>query len=104
MGGHLLRRLWHAGAPLFVWAAHFAFCYGLVAVQCGAGAGAPSRSVLAIATALALAACGSMLWTSRTGLYGGAGLAGWARAAGAVLALAAIAWAGVPILLLDGCR
>lgn len=96
--------VWRATAPLLVWAAHFALCYGLVAVECSpALARQPSTGLLWIATALAIGACLFMLWRVRDGLAVHARLLRLAQAGSALLALAAIAWSSVPLLLLAGC-
>jgi hypothetical protein len=99
----VIRRTLSATAPLLVWAAHFTLCYLLVAAECSPALHAPGARgvwILAAATVAALLACGIMLW--RADLRRG-DLADWSRAGSAALAIAAIAWGGVPLLLLDGC-
>ena len=98
----LFTRIWFASAPLFVWAAHFTFCYVLVAAQCTL---ARTQSTLAlwVATLLGLGWCGWMFWRGRAALRGEADLASQSRAVAALLAATAIAWNAVPLLLLDGC-
>ena len=101
MRTNLFTGLLKGTAPLLVWALHFALCYGVVAAQCSpalVATATPSRTLLLVLSAVALAACVPMLgrhWPLR--------LLDWARAGGAVLALAGIAWTTVPLLLLDGC-
>jgi len=94
--------------PLMVWAAHFAFCYGLAAAQCTPAmlrAGGPDRVLPGIATAVALALCAWLLWRERGILRRAqdAALLDWAAALGALLALVGIAWTGMPLLLVSGC-
>lgn len=93
-------------APLVLWALHFSVCYGVVATQCSPaliGPGMPSLWLPWLATVVALSGCGALLWRARGVLEQQAGLAQWACAASAVLALAGIAWTAVPLLLLRGC-
>jgi hypothetical protein len=102
MGERFLSRLLRGTLPLIVWGLHFALCYALVAAQCTAQA--PSRSLLALVSVLALGACAALLWRARGTLAGiseQTGLLDWAAAGSAVLALAGIMWASVPVLLLD---
>lgn len=104
---HFFRRLLHGTLPLLVWALHFAFCYGLAAAQCspaGMRPGGPDRLLLGGATALALAACAWLLWCARrVPRLPGAGLLDWAAFVSAGLALVAVAWNGLPLLLVAGC-
>ncbi len=94
-----------ASAPLMLWAAHFTALYLVVAAQCSPALapGMPSVGWLWGVTALASAACVALLWQARTALAPDAGLVRLAQAGSALLALAAIAWNAVPLLLLDGC-
>lgn len=87
-----LRQFWHGGAPLLLWAAHFAVSYVL-------GCHAP---LLALSL-LAMGACAWMLWRAAP-LREEARLLDWARGGGAALALLGIAWTTLPLLLLGGCR
>ena len=105
MGDRVFSRLWHGSAPLLAWAAHFSFCYGLVAAQCSPllARAAPSTWLLWLASALAALACLLMLWRARGARRPDAGLSELARAGSALLALAGIAWTTLPLLLLDGC-
>ena len=106
--GFWKRVLW-ATLPLLVWIVHFAFSYGLAAAQCspvGMRPGGPDRLVLAASTLGAFAICALLAWRacqvlSRQG--GAAGLADRAALLLAVLALIAIAWGGLPLLLVTGC-
>jgi NADH:ubiquinone oxidoreductase subunit 2 (subunit N) len=101
------RRALGVTLPLLVWIAHFAFSYGLAAAQCsprGLRAGGPDRMLLGVVTAAAFAACALMAWRRRGELLDRqAGLARRAGALLAVLAAIAIAWAGIPLLLVAGC-
>ncbi len=96
------KRTWHASAPLAVWAAHFTFCYVLVAVQCTV-THTQGALPLWVATVIGVGLCGWMLWRARSALRGDADLASQVRGASALLAAAAIAWNAVPLLLLGGC-
>jgi hypothetical protein len=106
---HFFRRVLHATLPLLIWIAWFAFSYGLAAAQCspaGLRAGGPDRLLLAAATLAAFGACALLAWRAcailrRRGRA--AGLLERAAFLGAVLALVAIAWGGVPVLLVSGC-
>jgi hypothetical protein len=93
--------------PLLIWIVHFAFSYGLAAAQCspvGLRPGGPDRLLLGGVTAAALLACALLAWRRRGALFERrAGLAERSGALLAVLALIAIAWAGMPLLLVDGC-
>jgi NADH:ubiquinone oxidoreductase subunit 2 (subunit N) len=104
---HFVRRVLLATLPLLVWIAHFGFSYGLAAAQCspvGLRAGGPDRLLLGAVTAAALAACLLMAWRRRRSLFdSAAGLAQRVGAVLAVLALVAIGWAGMPLLLMSGC-
>lgn len=105
---HFWRRLLAGIAPLLVWIVHFAFCYGLAAAQCtpaGLRAGGPDRALPGAATVLALLICAWLAWRARAVPHqpGGAGLLDWARLTLAVLATVAVAWTGIPLLLVTGC-
>ena len=110
---HFWRRLLAAIAPLLVWIAHFAFCYGLAAAQCapaGLRAGGPDRATLGAATVLALAVCAWLTWQAWRTRPGnpvrgrsGAGLLDRARLTLAVLSTIAVLWTGIPLLLVTGC-
>ncbi|QJD99566.1 hypothetical protein HH212_05630 [Massilia forsythiae] len=104
---HFFSRLLRGILPLLVWIAHFAFCYGLAAAQCtpaAARAGGPDRLTLGLATLAALAACAWLAWRARGVLRReDGGLLDWAAFLGALLATVAVAWNGVPVLLVAGC-
>ena len=105
MDDRFFRRMWHGCAPLAVWAAHFVFCYGLVATQCSPvmARESPSTWLLWLASLFAALFCLLMLWRARRGLDSEASLSQLACAASALLALAGIALTTLPLLLLDGC-
>jgi hypothetical protein len=95
--------------PLLVWSIHFAFTYGVAAAQCtpaGLRPGGPDRMLLGAVTVTVAAAggCAWLAWRARAvPRRADAGLLDWARLVLAVLALVAVAWAGVPLLLVAGC-
>jgi hypothetical protein len=102
-----------ASAPLWIWAAHFAFCYVAVAIGCDAGwhrvdwAGLSAlRWTLASGSVVAIAAAVLLLVAARRHARG-AGHAGLAARVGllvAALSLLGIAWTSLPALLLPACR
>jgi hypothetical protein len=104
--------LW-ATLPLLVWIGHFAFSYGLTAAQCSPAVmrpGGPDRVLLAAVSVGALGACALLAWRAcrilrRASQQQGraVGLADRAALLLAVLALIAIAWSGIPLLLVVGC-
>ena len=104
-GERLFHRLAYGCAPLLAWAAHFAFLYGLAGAQCSPllARAAPSAWMMWLVSALAATVCLLMLWRARGALRAGSALAVQACAGSALLALAAIAWTTLPLLLLDGC-
>jgi hypothetical protein len=101
------RRLLAGTLPLLVWSFHFAFTYGLAAAQCTPAVmrpGGPDRVVLGAVTLGAIGACAWLAWRARgVPRREDAGLLDWARLVLAVLALVAVAWTGVPLLLVAGC-
>ena len=107
MGEHFFRRLLRGILPMLIWVAHFAFSYGLAAAQCtpaGLRTGGPDRLLLGGVTALALAVCALLAWRARdVPRRPDAGLLDWAELVLAVLALVAVAWNALPILLTTGC-
>jgi hypothetical protein len=101
------RRLFSGTLPLLVWSFHFAFTYGLAAFQCtpaGLRAGGPDRVLLGGVTVAAIGACAWLAWRARgVPARQDAGVLDWARFVLAVLALVAVAWTGMPLLLVAGC-
>jgi hypothetical protein len=106
-GESFWRRLLAGALPLLVWSLHFAFTYGVAAAQCtpaGMRPGGPDRVLLGAVTVAAIAACAWLAWRAReVSRHDDAGLLDWARFTLAVLALVAVAWTGVPLLLVAGC-
>ena len=101
------RRLLAGTLPLLVWVVQFAVNYGLAAAQCTPGGwrpGGPYRALPGAVTVAALAACAWLAWRARRVPWQrDAGLLDWARLVLAVLACVAVAWTGVPLLLVAGC-
>jgi len=107
---HFFARMWRGILPMLVWILHFAFCYGLAAAQCtpaGLRPGGPDLRLLGGATVVALLVCAWLAWRGRAVLVRHSGrehgLLDWIAFIGALLALVAVAWNGVPLLLVDGC-
>lgn len=107
MHDHFFVRLARATLPFVIWALHFALCYGLAAAQCTPGGWrpeGPNRLLLGVATVAALGACLWLGWRARQRLRANQdGLSDWAAVAGTALAVVAIAWSGLPLLLVGGC-
>jgi multidrug transporter EmrE-like cation transporter len=106
MGDRFFPKLVLGCAPLLLWALHFSVCYGVVAAQCSPAFIDPAMPALWLpwlVTVLGMLACGVLLWRACRVLDPEAGLAQWACAGSAVLALAGMAWTAVPMLLLGGC-
>jgi hypothetical protein len=100
----LLGKMVWAVSPLLVWAAHFFFCYVWTAASCQRG-GDPAVT-LGVASALALGAAAALLARALRRLCRApqpVRLIDWVHFASAALALAAIAWTCVPMLMLDMC-
>lgn len=102
---------WSGSAPLLLWALHFAFCYGAVAVGCTAilhgGAWLTAeqlRLLMGGATVLALALGALLLWRAfAAGRQVGGRLLPRVRLLGALMALVGMAWTGLPLALLPAC-
>lgn len=107
MNERFFPRTLRATLPLIVWIVYFAFTYATAAAQCSPGGlrpGGPDRLLLGGVTIVALAICAWLAWGARTVPNSPhAGLFDWTRLVLAVLALVAIAWNGVPLLLTAGC-
>lgn len=107
MDDAFFRRALRATLPLIVWILHFGFVYATAAAQCSPGglrAGGPDRMLLGAVTFVAIAACALLAWRARAVPSSPhAGLLDWARLVLAVLALVAVTWNGVPLLLTAGC-
>lgn len=100
----LLGKMVWAVSPLLIWVAHFFFCYAWTAAACQR-ADDPALA-LGVASALALGAGAALLARALQRLCRApqpVRLIDWVHFASAALALAAIAWTCVPMLMLDGC-
>jgi hypothetical protein len=105
---HFFRRVLRATLPLLIWIADFAFSYGLAAAQCtpvGLRPGGPDRLLIGGAGLAAFGACALLAWRACRILRqrgGAAGLLDRAAFLLALLALVAIAWGVMPVLLVAG--
>lgn len=100
----LLTKMTLAVAPLLVWAAHFFFCYAWTAAACQRG-GDPAAA-LGVASVSALGAAGLLLAFALRRLCRTpqpVPLIDWVHFASAALALVAIVWTCVPMLMLEMC-
>jgi hypothetical protein len=99
MGERFFHRLWQGTAPLVLWAAHFFFCY----LYAAAGCRRESWAVLLGVTLLALVLAGWLVWAGWR--HGGRprSLLHMAQRGGALLALVAIGWSALPLLVFGGC-
>ncbi len=110
----LFRKMLAAMAPLLLWAGHFVFLYVFVAVACIAGvaglkvAGFPVATVVLLLESVAAMIAAAILLLRSARLLRSrdnqAGLLDVVRAASALLALAAIAWVSMPVLVLRTCN
>lgn len=107
MDDRFFSRATRAGLPFIIWATHFAFCYIVAAAQCTPGAwrpDGPNPWLLGGVTVLALIACAwSGAVAARRLRAGASDFMDYVAAASAVLAFVAIAWMGIPVLLVTGC-
>jgi hypothetical protein len=100
VGDRFWSKLWQGTAPLVLWAAHFFFCY----LYAASGCRGETWGVLLGATVLALGAAGWLAWRGwRGGDEPPRGMLHTARLGGAIVALAAIAWTGMPLLVFGAC-
>lgn len=101
-------------AGLLIWAAHFLVIYGVTGLACTGRFGdvrvlglGIAELTIGAATVLALLAAATVLvWTLRSGKQtesGSLAFLRWMAAMVAVLALIAIVWNGLPVLLVPGC-
>ena len=100
----LLSKMALAVAPLLVWAAHFFFCYAWTAAACQRG-GDPAMA-LGVASVPALGASALLLARALRRVCRApqpVRLIVWVHFASAALALAAILWTCVPMLMLEMC-
>jgi len=101
----LLTRTLHATLPLVTWGVHFFFCYAYAAVACQRG-GDPG-AVLAAVSVLAVGMAALLLVRAlrnvcRSG-NAAPGLHDWVTFVTAALALVAIVWSCVPLLMVGLC-
>ena len=100
MSDRFFYKLWQGTAPLVLWASHFFFCY----LYAASGCRRETWAVLLGATLLALASAGWLAWKAwRGGGEAPRGVLHMARLGGAILALAAIAWSAMPLLVFGRC-
>jgi hypothetical protein len=83
-----------------VWAAHFMAIYGITALACARGSPSLVPWAVAIATIVAVGLLFFLIWVSfkDIGAFGN-----WVSVAVAGVALLAIVWETVPVLLLPAC-
>lgn len=107
MNDHFFRRATRASLPFLIWAAHFGFAYIVAASQCTPGAWraeGPNPWLLGGATLLSMAACAWVGALAGKRLRQGSDeFVDYVGAASAVLAFIAVAWTGIPVLLVSGC-
>ena len=106
-GDDFFARATRAALPFLIWAVHFAFVYIVAAAQCTPGAWraeGPNPWLLGGATLLSMAAC---VWAGALAgkrlQQGSDEFVDYVAAASAVLATVAVAWTGIPVLLVSGC-
>lgn len=85
---------------IVVWALHFAVIYGTTGLACARGAPGMVPWVIGIATLLAAAACSAIfvMHARRRGAF-----RHWLSAGIAAMALLAIVWEALPVLLVPAC-
>lgn len=87
-------------AGVIVWAVHFGVVYGLTAIACARGAPSLAVWTIGIATLVAAAIAAAVLvreWRRREAFEA------WLAAGLAALALVAIVWEAVPVLIVPVC-
>jgi hypothetical protein len=87
-------------AGAMVWALHFAAIYGITALACARGSAGPVPWAIGIATIVAVGLVFFLIWISFKDI---GAFANWLSAAVAGLALLAIVWEAVPVLLVPAC-
>ena len=95
-----MHALWMA-AGAFVWAAHFALAYGITAWACARGVPRAVPWAVAIAGVAALATLVAIVARSRRER---ATFVGWMTLAGAGLALIAVVYESLAVVVLPVCR
>lgn len=107
MNDRFFQRATRASLPFLIWAAHFGFSYIVAAAQCTPGAwrpGGPNPWLLGGVTVVALGACAlAGIAAGKRLRAGSTEFVDYVAAAGAVLAMVAIAWTGIPVLIVSGC-
>lgn len=88
-----------AAGPL-AWAVHFGLIYGFTGLACARGLPSAVPWVIAMVTVAAAAAC---VATIIAGWRKGAGFERWLAATLAAVALVAISWQALPVLLVRPC-
>ena len=83
---------------VILWGLHFTVIYGFTALACARGFGASALWVVGAATVVAAAAALALIVTHRSSEF-----TRWMTAAVAALALVAIVWEGLPVLLVPAC-
>jgi hypothetical protein len=83
-----------------VWGAHFAAIYGITALACARGLASQVPWAIGIATIVAVGVLLFLIWISCKDL---SVFANWLGAAVAGLALLAIVWEAVAVLLVPAC-
>ncbi|MCK0509874.1 hypothetical protein [Aromatoleum buckelii] len=87
-------------AGVIVWALHFSVIYGLSALACARSAPQAVPWVIGVATLVAIGACVAIIVRE---LGQGPGFEPWLAAGLAVLALLAILWEALPVLMVAPC-
>ena len=83
-----------------VWVAHFAAIYGITALACARGLPGLVPWAIGIATIIAVVLVFVLIWVAFKDI---GAFANWLSAAVAGLALLAIVWQAVPVLLVPAC-
>jgi hypothetical protein len=95
-----VRQILFMSAGVALWALHFAAIYGLSALACARGRPELVLPSVVIATTLAAAATIAVLGV---GLRGRARFESWLASGIAALALVAIVWEALPVLIVPIC-
>jgi hypothetical protein len=85
---------------LMIWAAHFSVIYGFTGLACARGLAGAVPWVIALATLAAVAAC-LLMAVQEIGQR--QGFVSWMTAGSAGVALLAILWQALPVLLVPPC-
>ncbi|KON81421.1 hypothetical protein PA01_07210 [Azoarcus sp. PA01] len=87
-------------AGVIVWALHFSVIYGLTALACARAAAQAVPWVIGAATLVASGVCVAIIVRE---LGRGPGFESWLAAGLAVLALLAVLWEALPVLMVAPC-